>query len=124
MVINEVKWVLANLLELRRGDWPDPEWYELDRSLHKISFLEAKFAPCELAAGVESRLSACGIDGFLVKQMYAWGEDVGYLTKNLNISRVEIIRGIEAAMDYITDKWPKTTPYRRYRTTHKGGRND
>ena len=110
----EVRWVLDNLLTLRAGQWPDPEWYESFGN--RVKSFQANFIrPCEAAAEVEVRLYMCGLDGFLVKEVYAWGETYEYLSANLNLSKKEINRGIQATLAYITGKWPKDRNYK----THK-----
>lgn len=122
----DIFWVLSNLLTLRSGDWPDPEWYDLDLTISRVNSFQTRFAnPAEVAGEVELRLNYCGIDGFLVKQVYAWGESVDYLSRNLHIGRGEIDRGVMKALDYITGMWPKRG-YREYKNKkgkdyYKGG---
>ena len=113
----DIKWTLRHLLTLRIGDWPDPEWNETASFGNKAPAFQAKFiGPCELAGEVERRLNACGLDGFLVKQCYAWGETVNYLSIVLNLSPSEINRGIAETMAYISGKWPKQTGYKAYKS--------
>ena len=110
----DVKWVLRHLLTLRSGEWPDPEWSEPSPTRSQVH--QAKFGgSCELAAVVELRLSMCGFDGFLVKQVYAWGESYDYLSQNLKLDRKKLVRGVQSSLAYITGKWPKTRDYK----THK-----
>ena len=117
----EVKWALANLLTLRANDWPDPECYAIELTAKR----RAKFVngPCEAAGGVERRLSLCGIDGFLVKQVYAWGESFGYLSINLKMDRQAISKGIKTSLKYITGKWPKDGSYSQFKGHKKGEGN-
>jgi len=111
--------VLRHLLTLRAGDWPDPEWNEPAPITRVSSFMAKYIGPCEMAGEVEMRLAICGFDGYLVKQVYAWGESYDYLSKNLHISSKEMNRGIRTAIDYITGKWPMEETYREYRKRHK-----
>ena len=114
-----VKWVLDNLLTLREGLNPKGKNTEPLSSIVGTRITEAVFIHhCETAGEVERRLNICGIDGYLLKQIYAWGESVEYLSKNLHISEREIEKGVTRAMEYITGKWPKRG-YKEYKN-HKG----
>ena len=121
----EVKWALASLLTLRVGEWPDPEWNEAAHTGGKVRQFRTRFAgPCEAAGEVERRLFLCGIDGFLVKQVYAWGESFDYLSTNLKMDRQAISKGVKTSLKYITGKWPKDGSYLQYKGHKKGGGND
>lgn len=107
-----VIWVLNNLWTLRQGEWPDPTPVERPPHSNKRAIFTASFiGPAEAAGEVERRLSMCGLDGFLVKQIYAWDESVEYLSSNLHISRKQIERGVKAALNFITGDWPKEYNY-------------
>ena len=112
MVKTEVIWVLSNLLTLKAGYWPDPDWSTNGRRPRRF---KAQFVgPCELAAEVEMRLLKCGVDGFLTKQRIAWGESYRYMEQQIGIDRDRAARGVSKALSYVSGKWPKQ-PYRDYR---------
>ncbi len=117
-----VKWVLENLLTLREGLNPKGRSTEPLSSVTGARTTKAVFINhCEIAGEVERRLSLCGVDGFLVKQIYAWGESVEYLSRNLKISEREIEKGVTKAMNYITQEWPPGRSYREYRNHKRKG---
>lgn len=116
MKLGKVIWVLRNLWTLRQGEWPDPLPGERPPHSNKRAIFGAKFlGPAEAAGEVERRLSLCGVDGFLVKQIYAWDESYEYLSATLHISRKKIDRGIEASLAYITGYWPKDRGYAEHK---------
>lgn len=113
LTVGDVRWVLENLLTLREGLKPDGTRGEITLPISSSGVMtQADFViHCGIAAEVEIRLSMCGLDGFLVKQVYAWGESYEYLSRNLYISGKKIERGIEAALAFITGWWPKEYNY-------------
>ena len=112
MKTSTVKYILAHLLELRAG-FCEREWDDIPS---RTNLALAPFVhPCEMAAELELRLSYTGMDGFLLKQIYAWGESSFYLAGVLALPEWRIKKAVASAMGYITGKWPKQQSYQQHK---------
>ena len=111
----EVLYVLRHLLDLKCGVNPDPEWTETEA--HKPFSQKALFIQhAERAAEVERRLNMCGLDGFLVKLVFAYQENYETIITSLQSAGVTlspklIDKKIKRALWYVTGRWPKK-PYK------------
>jgi hypothetical protein len=126
---DEMKWLIENLPSLREGKWPPrPEGAPNPNEMRaKRVYAHAPYeSPCQIAAEVEIRLEAVGMDGILVKAFYCWGEPVDILAKYFNTDKDNISKRISRALRYISGwkrksylyyNWLKQVNYREKMNT-------
>jgi len=124
-----VIWVLANLKELRAGEYPEMHLGYLERPLatrtrgHHAPFEN----PCLAAAEIEKRLKVCGRDGFLTKVHYCMEEQDEEIARSLSLPAEAVSKGVKDALSYITNTWPKSRGYKEFKerkraTSRRGSR--
>ena len=100
-----VEWVLRNLLELRQGIWPDPEPAELHPMSRYIKGHHAAFeVPAGMAALVELKIKATGLDGLMTKVYFIMNEPDADLAKIARCSVRQVSGKIENVLKYISGK--------------------
>jgi hypothetical protein len=110
----QVKWLISFLPVLREGRWPPYP--------HGNSYREEPFgrnpnhvhAPFETAAMVAAeldvRIKACGIDGWLVKAVYGWGENY----QSLGLTDQELYQRVGRCLKYVVGWKRKRVSYREF----------
>jgi len=109
----QVKWLISFLPVLREGRWPP---------FPHTGYPQAPFgrranrngAPFEsaamVAAELDIRLKACGMDGWLVKMVYGWGENY----QSLGLADQELCRRLNRCLKYVTGWKRKRVSYREF----------
>ena len=119
--VGQVKWLVSVLPMLREGRWPaDPRrsGYTDSPAGQKRNDTHAPFETAALiTAELEVRIKACGVDGWLVKAVYGWGED----HQTLGISDEELYRRVGTCLKYVSGWSRKKTAYREFINHRKGG---
>lgn len=111
--------VLQHIKELRQGEHIEQHLSYLERPLATRGggLYHASFEnPCLLAGEVANRLAKCGRDGFFVKVYYCLEESEETIARAFSLPVEEIRNEIISALAYVSNKWPKTEPYQRFRS--------
>lgn len=116
----QVKWLLANLIDLRKGIYPpNPEGGSyVDQPISrrqpksKAPFIDA----CDIAGELDRRLGLAGIDGLIVEFIYTNQGGYKRLSRATGLSLKEIGERRKKALAYISnpDVWKKRISYADY----------
>jgi hypothetical protein len=110
----QVKWLISVLPVLREGLWPPcpRESGYLNAAPRRMPpRVHAPFETAALvAAELDVRIRSCGMDGWLVKAVYGWGEN--YVS--LGLSDKELFRRVMRCLKYITGWKRKRVSYRDF----------
>ena len=99
--------LLKHLLELREGNYPpDPGvsgYTEAPGGIKTTSARGASFEmACQLAAEVDSRLKATGLDGYLVEEKYIDEKSEQDISDERHIALEEVFRRLRTAINYMS----------------------
>jgi len=103
-------WLLRHLLTLKVGDYPpDPagagSGYTEFRGGKRPTKHRASFeTPALVAAELEVRLSKCGLDGLILRDLIMLGDPPEYLARCLGMSQEMINRRSMRALKYISSE--------------------
>jgi hypothetical protein len=118
--LEQVKWLVGYLPLLREGKWPSDTSVQVESERTGSGNSVKSRAPFEsaamVAAELDQRITACGLDGWLVKAVFGWGED----SVSLGISDEELYRRVGHCLKYVSGWQRKKTTYREFIGHRKG----
>jgi len=125
----QLRWLLPTLALLRSGVWPrnPKETGYTDPAISKMPIKAgAKFElPAIIAAELDVRIQAAGVDGLMMEFLYAFEPDdevfvIEHMAQCLNLGRREVTQRIRNALGYVSGNGRKTTSYGQYvKDNHK-----
>jgi hypothetical protein len=114
----QCRWLVSVLAVLHEGHWPrnplnpgyiDPPYRKKDPGRH------ASFeGPEMVAAEIETRMEACGLDGCLVEAFYGWNKDPRSLTRYFHMDERELAKRAARCVRYMSGWNRKRTTYREF----------
>ena len=115
----QVVWLLEWLPALRGGLWPldmkttgYTETPRVQKSRSRHAYFEN---PCQIAAEIDYRLSQCGLDRYLVEDLYINGFREEDIAQKLGLEVEEVYRRINAILNYISGWVRKDCSFREWR---------
>lgn len=125
----QVRWLLPHLALLRSGVWPrnPKETGYTDPAISKAPLKAgAKFElPTIIAAELDVRIQAAGVDGLMMEFLYAFEPDdelfvIEHMAQCLNLSRREATQRIRNALYFVSGADRKKSSYKDFiRDAHK-----
>ncbi|AGG07959.1 hypothetical protein [Dehalococcoides mccartyi] len=113
----QIEWLLPLLPLLIEGKWP-PEpsnWANNSEVCKRSRSRHASFEkPCQVAAEIESRLNACGSDGFIVKALYVWGEKPEIVANAFNQNEFIMWKRVDRVLKYVSGWKRKRNTFKNF----------
>jgi len=113
----QVIWLIEHLELLQSGRWPhdlDAGSY-IDPGVRVQPKGKAPFiTPADFYLEIERRLTACGLDGYLVKAIYCWKETEETMAKYYRIPVQDVGFRVGLVLNYIRGPKFRGGRYRRY----------
>ncbi|TET43040.1 MAG: hypothetical protein E3J60_01220 [Dehalococcoidia bacterium] len=119
----QIKWLMPHLSLLRSGVYPRStrETGYTDPAISKAPIKAAASfeVSARIAAELDIRIQAAGVDGLMMEFLYAFEPDdeifvTEHIAQCLNLGRQDVFHRIQNALGYVSGNSRKITSYKQY----------